>query len=89
MKIIFQEDLREHIMNLFIINTKKQIGKIYYREIMMNKELLGIDKIKDSLGLLKNKNNCEKQEVEIYIEFLKSNQILKIIANYFHKKKTS
>ncbi len=76
MKIIFQEDLREHITNLFIIDTKKQIGKIYYREIMMNKELLGIDKIKDSLELLKNKNNCEKQEVETYIEFLKLNKIL-------------
>lgn len=76
MKIIFQEDLREHITNLFIIDTKKQMGKIYYREIMMNKELLGIDKIKDSLALLKNKNNCEKQEVETYIEFLKLNKIL-------------
>lgn len=76
MKIIFQEDLREHTTNLFIINTKKQIGKIYYRAIMMNKELQGIDKIKDSLGLLKNKNNFGKQEVEIYIEFLKLNKIL-------------
>ena len=47
MKIIFQEDLREHITNLFIIDTKKQIGRIYYRKIIMNKELLGIDKIKD------------------------------------------
>ena len=76
MKIIFQEDLREHITNLFIIDKKRQMGKIYYREIMLNKELLGIDKIKDSLALLRNKNNCEKQEVEIYIEFLKLNKIL-------------
>ena len=76
MKIIFQEDLRDHITNFFIIDTKKQMGKVYYREIIMNKELLGIDKIKDSLELLKNKNNCEKREVEIYIEFLKINKIL-------------
>lgn len=76
MQVIFQEDLREHITNLFIIDAKKQMGKIYYREIMMNKELIGIDKIKDSLELLKNENNCEKQEVELYIDFLKLNKIL-------------
>lgn len=43
---------------------------------MMNEELLGTDKLNDSLDLLKNKNNCEKQEIEIYIEFLKLNKIL-------------
>ncbi len=73
-KIIFQEDLREHITNLFIIDSKKQIGKVYYREIMLNKELVGVEKIKNSLSLLKN--NSEKQEVEIYIEFLISNKLL-------------
>lgn len=58
MKIIFQEHLREYITNLFIINTKKRIGKICYREIVMNEELLGIDKLKESLDLLENKNKC-------------------------------
>jgi hypothetical protein len=73
-KIIFQEDLREHITNLFVIDSKKQIGKVYYRELMLNKEMVGIDRIKNSLASLKN--NSEKQEVEIYIEFLKLNKIL-------------
>ena len=41
---------------------------------MLNKEMVGIDRIKNSLASLKN--NSEKQEVEIYIEFLKLNKIL-------------
>ncbi len=75
-KIVFQEDLREHITNLSITHPQKRIGKICYRELVLDKELLGIDKIKNSLLSLGNKNNCEKQEVEIYIEFLKLNKIL-------------
>lgn len=41
--------------------------------------MIGVDKIKNSLSLLKNKNNSEKQEVEIYIEFLKLNKNYKKI----------
>lgn len=33
-----------------------------FKEIMMNEEPLGIDKLKDSFDLLKNKNNCENKE---------------------------
>lgn len=74
--IVFQEDLREHITNLFIINFHKKIGKIYYREVVLNEELIGVEELKKAIALLENKNNSEKQEVEIYIEFLKLNKIL-------------
>ena len=75
-KIIFEEDLRENITNLFIINLQKKIGKIYYREVVLNNELIGVEKLKEELLRLKNKNACEKQEVDIYIKFLKLNKIL-------------
>ena len=75
-KIIFEEDLREHITNLFIINSQKKIGKVYYREVMLNDELMGVEELKESLSLLENKNNSESQEIKIYIKFLKLNKIL-------------
>ena len=74
--ITFQEDLREHITNLFIINFQKKIGKVYYRDVDLSEELIGVKELKKALALLENKNNCEKQEVGIYIEFLKLNNIL-------------
>lgn len=52
------------------------MGKIYYREVIMNNELLGIEELKDALSLLENRNNSEKEEVEIYIKFLKIDKIL-------------
>lgn len=75
-KIIFQEDLREHITNLFLICSQKKIGKIYYREVTLDNELIGVEELKKSISLLENKNNSEIQEVEIYIKFLKLNKIL-------------
>lgn len=73
-KFVFQEDLREHITNLFIISFQKKIGKIYYREVMLDEELLGVEELRKEMALLKN--NSEKQEVEIYINFLKQNKLL-------------
>lgn len=73
-KIVFQEDLREHITNLYMIDFQKQIGKIHYRDIMLDNGLTGVDKLKNALSLLKN--NAEKQEIEIYIEFLQTNNII-------------
>ena len=74
-RVVFQEDLREHIINLIIINSQKRIGKVYYRTVMLDKELEGVEELKTRLSLLK-KNNLEKEEIEIYIEFLKLNKIL-------------
>ena len=73
-KIVFQEDLREHITNLYIIDFQKKIGKIHYRDIMLDNGLTGVDKLKNALSLLKN--NAEKREIEIYIEFLQTNNII-------------
>lgn len=75
-KIIFSEDLREHIVNLFVIHPQKIIAKVYYREIFLGNELIGVEELKNSILELENKNNVEKKEVEIYIEFLKNNKII-------------
>lgn len=75
-KIIFQEELREHIVNLFVLASKKRIVKIYFREVFLGDDLIDVKKLKKSLLELGNKNNVEKQEVGIYVEFLKSNEII-------------
>ena len=76
-KIVFQEDLREHIVNIFILNSQNRIAKIYYREVFSGDNLIGIEKLKKSISMLENKNNVEAKEIEIYVEFLKSNKIIK------------
>lgn len=75
-KIVFQEDLREHITNFSVLHPQKRIVKIDYREVVVNNELSGIDELKEKLWLLQNKNNVEDYEVEIYVEFLKHNNLI-------------
>lgn len=75
-KLTFQEDLREHIVNLFVTDSLEINGKVYYREIKFSDNLIGVEEMKKSISLLGNKNNVEKQEIEIYVNFLKANKIL-------------
>ena len=75
-KLTFQEDLREHIVNLFVTDSLEINGKVYYREIKFLDNLIGVEEMKKSISLLGNKNNVEKQEIEIYVNFLKANKIL-------------
>lgn len=75
-KIVFQEDLREHIVNLFVVYPQKRVVKIYFREFFGGNDLIYTDELKESILKLENKNNIERKEVEIYIEFLKNNKII-------------
>lgn len=45
------------------------MGKICYREIMMNEELLGTGKLKDSLDLLKNKTIVKNKKYKHTLNF--------------------
>ena len=70
-RIIFQEDVREHIVNFFVLDSQKRIAKVYFREVFLGKNLTNTDEFKKSILELGNKNNIEEQEIKIYIDFLK------------------
>ncbi len=74
--IIFQEDLREHIVNLTVTHTQKKIIKVHYRNASYGDNLIGIMQLNKFLIDVKDKNNIENDEVNAYIDFLKSNYIL-------------
>ena len=74
--IIFQEDLREHIVNLTVSHPQKKIIKVYYRNASYGDNLIGITQINKFLVEVRNKNNIEYDEINAYINFLKSNDIL-------------
>ena len=74
--IIFQEDLREHIINLTVTHPQKKIVKIHYRNASYGDNLIGVLQLNKFLMDLENKNNIENDEVNAYIDFLKVNDIL-------------
>lgn len=74
--IIFQEDLREHIINLTVTHPQKKIIKIYYRNASYGDNLIGVLQLNKFLMDVENKNNIENDEVNAYIDFLKVNDII-------------
>ena len=54
----------------------KKIIKVYYRNASYGDNLIGITQINKFLVEVRNKNNIEYDEINAYINFLKSNDIL-------------
>ncbi len=76
LKIVFQEDLREHIVNLSILHPSKRYIKVYFRTCSNFSDELDVEELTCCLKELGNSNNIETQEVDIYIDFLIKNRIL-------------
>ena len=70
--VVFEEDLREHIINFTILHPLKKIIKIYFRECLYADKILQIN---DLLFELKQLGNTvdEQAELKAYINFLMLN----------------
>lgn len=75
-KIIFQEDLREHIVNLRIVHPCKRYIKVEYRQCLYCAEVLDCENLINGLERLKGLNNKEREEISLYFDFLKKNNIV-------------
>lgn len=75
LKIIFQEDLREHIVNFSIIHPSKRIIKVFYRQCVLGNGVIA-ENIISSLKKITGQNNIESKEIAIYFDFLKANKII-------------
>lgn len=74
-KIVFREDLREHIINFEIISPKSTL-KVYYRQLSFHGYYAGVENLKEKLHCLDGKNNVEEDELNIYYDFLKKNDLI-------------
>ena len=75
-KIIFQEDLREHIVNLRITHPIKRYINVEYRQCLHCADSLDCDGMIKALEGLGGVNNVESEEVSIYFDFLIKNKIV-------------
>lgn len=75
-EIIFQEDLREHIINFKVLHPSKRYIKVCFRECSVFSTELEVEELIYSLEKLKGFNNKEKEEIAIYFNFLEKNNIL-------------
>lgn len=76
MKIIFQEDLREHIVNLRVVHPCKRYIKVEYRQCIYCAEELDCEDLINGLQRLKDLNNKEGEEISLYFDFIKKNEIV-------------
>ena len=76
LKILFQEDLREHIVNLSVLHSSKKYIRVYFRQCLNFSDELDVEDLINSLQELDNLNCMEDQEIAIYLEFLKKNKII-------------
>ena len=74
--IVFQEDLREHIVNLFVTHFQRRIIKVYFGHILYQDNSLHTSKLRNFLSVSNNKTNSEKEAIAEYIDFLIDNKIL-------------
>ena len=74
--ITFQEDLREHIVNLFVYHPCKRIGKVVYRQLHHGELDVDLTWLKSALKELGSKSNIEQREVDLFIRFLQLVNIL-------------
>lgn len=76
LKIVFQEELREHIVNLSVIHPSKKYIRVYFRKCLNFSDELCVEELIHNLENLGNSNNVEDQEINIYIDFLIKNNLL-------------
>ena len=74
--IVFQEDLREHVVNLFVTHFQRRIIKVYFGCILFHDKSLSITKLKDFLSKTNDKTNIEKEAIGEYVDFLLINKII-------------
>lgn len=74
--IIFQEDLREHVVNLFVYHPHGRIGKVLYRQLDHGELDADLTWLKSALKELGSKSSVEQREVDLYIRFLQLINIL-------------
>ena len=75
-KIVFQEDLREHIVNFSVLNPNKRIINIYFRRCVYLEESLNGSMILEGINRLGKQTNIERAEVSMYMEFLVVNGLI-------------
>ena len=75
LKFIFAEDLREHIINFYVIHPQKTILKVYFRKIYANPNV-NIEELSILLGQLEMQSSKEQEEIKIYFQFLIKNRFL-------------
>lgn len=74
--ITFQEDIREHVVNLFVHHPRKRIGKVVYRQLYHGELDADLTWLKSALKELGSKSNIEQREVDLFIRFLQLVNIL-------------
>lgn len=70
--VVFEEDLREHIINFTILHPLKKIIKVYFRECLYADKILKINDLLIELKQLGNTVN-EQAELKAYFNFLMLN----------------
>ena len=76
LKIVFQEDLREHIVNFSVLHPEYRLIKVYFRTTSYNANKVEINELLREISKLGNCGNQETQEVKIYFDFLYKNKII-------------
>lgn len=71
-RIMFQEDLREHIVNFSAKKDSNKSVKVFFRKIV-NSNCFLINELQESLNELGIKGGKEEKEVEIYFKWLQEN----------------
>lgn len=74
--ITFQEDIREHVVNLFVHHPHERIGKVVYRQLHQGELDVDLTWLKSELKELGSKSNIEQREVDLFIRFLQLVNIL-------------
>ena len=74
--ITFQEDIREHVVNLFVHHPHERIGKVVYRQLHQGDLDADLTWLKSALKELGSKSNVEQREVDLFIRFLQLVNIL-------------